>query len=101
MFKCVQVRPLIGWIPTKLKLPSGTTCQRTANATDPMKTALVQQIDRDMLGTNVVPHIAVCPIYDRIANTLCLQSAVLEQSPGIVIIIADRDSAAYVCGLFS
>ena len=53
-----------------------------------------------MLGTNVVPHIAVCPIYDRIANTLCLQSAVLEQPPGIVIIIADRDSAAYVCGLF-
>lgn len=53
-----------------------------------------------MLGTNVVPHIAVRPVHDGIANALCLQAAVLEQPPGIVIIVADRDSAAYDGGLF-
>ena len=52
-----------------------------------------------MLGTNVVPHFSVRPVHDWIANALCLQAAVLEQPPCIVVIVADRDSAAYVCGL--
>lgn len=53
-----------------------------------------------MLGTNVVPHFSVRPVYDWITDALCLQSAVLEQPPGIVVIVADRDSAAYDGGLF-
>ena len=52
-----------------------------------------------MLGANVVPNIAVCPIHDWIANALCLQSTILKQPPCIIIIVANRDSATYVCGL--
>ena len=99
-FKCVQIRPLIGRIPAKLKLPSGAASQRTANAADPMKAALIQRIDRDTFGTNVVPHIAVHPVHDWIADTFRLQSTILKQPPCIIIIVANRDSAAYVGGLF-
>ena len=53
-----------------------------------------------MLGTNVIPHIAVRPVHDWIANALCLQSAVFKQPPRIVIIVTDCDFAAYDGGLF-
>ena len=65
-----------------------------------MKAALIQRIDRDTFGTNVVPHIAVHPVHDWIADTFRLQSTILKQPPCIIIIVANRDSAAYDGGLF-